>query len=76
MGEEQAHRGSVGSLTGGNPVGFQSSFTGRGARSPTALAVSPCEQPRSRAVLRRCPIAEPGKAAASAITPQAPVADR
>ena len=31
MGEEQAHRGSVGSLTGGNPVGFQSSSTGRGA---------------------------------------------
>ena len=31
MGEEQAHRGSVGSLTGGNPVGFQSSSTRRGA---------------------------------------------
>ena len=33
MGEEQAHRGSVGSLTGGNPVGFQSSCgAGEGCR--------------------------------------------
>ena len=76
MGEEQAHRGSVGSLTGGNPVGFQSSSTGRGARSPTAPSRVAVRAGSLRAVMRRRPIAEPGKAAASAITALAPVADR
>ena len=43
---------------------------------PRPLAVSPRERVRCRAVMRRRPIAEPGKAAASAITAQAPVVDR